>query len=233
MKLRIIGIIAKKDLKESIFTKNFLIFQIFNIFVCFGLIFIIRENMNNNILLIDFLLLFFPSVFSLLFSLQIIHEKFYDEKLKKQFNFLLITPISVKDLCLGKIANLIILNSISIIISLLSLNLSLNLINNLVILDFSIWIFILLIPILSLLILSLLAWISFRYENNNILEVLNCFILIWALGFLVFNKKIIKLLVKTQNMTLNLIILIIIGIICLILCLIYLINSLNKEKIVW
>lgn len=231
MKIRIIEIIAKKDLKESIFTKNFLIFQIFNIILCFGLIFLIPNKMNNEYLLIIFML-FFPSIFSLLFSLEIIHEKFYEEKLKKQFDFLLISPISVKELFLGKIANLIILNSISIIISLISLSLTLRLINKLLILDFSIWIFILVIPIFSLLILSLLAWISFRYENNNILEVLNCFILIFALGFLVFNKKIIELLVKTQNMTLNLIILIIIGIICLILCLIYLINILDKEKIV-
>lgn len=117
-----------KEIKEVIFRKDYLFTMVLNIivFLVVGFLFISStyDVISLQNLFIEATFIMIPPFAMWIMSFPYIQEKFNDQKILKEFDSLLTTPISIKSIWAGKMATIFLLSyPIAIIVILMYLTL--------------------------------------------------------------------------------------------------------------
>ncbi len=189
-----------KEIKEVVFRKDYLFTLILNIivFLVVGFIFISStyEVVSLQNLFIEAIFIMIPPFAMWIMSFPYIQEKFNDQKILKEFDSLLTTPISIKSIWASKMITIFLLSyPIAIIVILMYLILwnFFGGINPLSIISPPVWLTILVIaPLVPMVYAAFSSWSILRFKHPRLMEVLNFFAIGIAVLLFISSGKIIN-----------------------------------------
>lgn len=231
--------LISKEIKEIVFRKDYLFTLFLNIvvFLIVGFIFISSTydvaSLQNLFIQATFIMI--PPFAMWIMSFPYIQEKFNDQKILKEFDSLLTTPISIKSIWAGKMTTIFSLSyPIAIIVILMYLTLwnFFGGINPLSIMSTPVWLMILVIaPLVPMAYAAFSSWSILRFKHPRLMEVLNFFAIGIAVLVFISSGKVINSIAGGQLIdwtTLSysaLILLVAFGLVYM------LVQKLDKEKI--
>lgn len=229
-----------KEIKEVVFRKDYLFSLILNMFVFLvvGFIFISStyEVVSLQNLFIEAIFIMIPPFAMWIMSFPYIQEKFNDQKLLKEFDSLLTTPVSIKSIWAGKMMAIFSLSYPIVIIVILMYLILWNFfvgINPLMIMSPAVWLMILIIaPLVPMVYAAFSSWSVLRFKHPRLMEVLNFFAIGIAVLVFISSGKVINNIASGQlidwtTLTYSaLILLVAFGLVYI------LVHKLDKEKII-
>ncbi|MDR2545320.1 MAG: hypothetical protein LBD03_07275 [Methanobrevibacter sp.] len=228
---------VKEALNDKQLMKTLLIYFAIGILISLVITFSDNDQNLRNIYLCKIIILgFMGYLFYLIFNMMVTN-RFMNDSIENMFNPLLSLPISLKEVCLGKLLAVICISYPLTILTLIIISTFYYLLGIFNITQSSsmfFFILFLLIPLIITTYYSLCVWLYLLFKNKNILVVSNmcgmlCLILVPLLSKQLFpNFDFSNLL---QNMDLNIFNIIFVAIIIIFFITVQLIGKLDKNKL--
>lgn len=231
-------VILLKEIKEMAGRTDYLVTIIINSIVFIGVSFLATVTSPNGYiqnLWIEMCFIVLPPFAMLLTCLPFVQEKFSNEKLIRNFEALLTTPVSLKTVWAGKIASIFFLSYSIVIIVIVTLLITwsiLNGLNPISILSVPVWIVVLFIsPSLPMIYAGFASWSILRFNHSKLMEILQYFAVGISVMIFLSSGKIIRSIATGHLVNWPIVVYSIIGIIIGIALVLFLIRRLDKEKV--
>jgi hypothetical protein len=222
-----------KEIKEVSGRRDYLL----NIipFLALAFLFVVGYTGPAQKLIMEFSFISLPSFTMLIMGLPLIQEKFGDEKLLRNFEVILTTPISLKTVWAGKMVSIFLLSYPAVIILIFTLFSIWNILtglNPIFILSSPVWIMTLIItPLIPMVYDGFSSWFILRFSHPKLVQILLYFAVGGGVVISIISTNLVKHITSEQIVNWTIIAcsaLIIAAAFSLILILV---NRLDKEKI--
>ncbi|MDR1818922.1 MAG: hypothetical protein LBR15_01555 [Methanobrevibacter sp.] len=228
---------VKELLNDKQLMKTLLIYCAIGILISMVIIFSDNDQNLKNIYLCKIIILgFMIYLFYLIFNMMVTN-RFMNDSIENMFNPLLSLPMSLKEICLGKLLAVISISYPFTILILIIISILYYLLDIVNIMQSSLMFFFILFLLMPLIITtyySLCIWLYLLFKNKNILVISNMCVMLCLTLTPLLTKQLFpnfdfsNLL---QNMNLNVVNIIFVAIIIIFFIIIQLIGKLDKNKL--